>query len=77
MPDEDGVFLLPMTVNAAVALFHDIWIPRNLNMDEVVAVVLQVNTFRGRVGREQNADRRDVWMCLERGFDRLALVRRL
>ena len=75
MPDEDSIFLLSMTVDATVALFHDIWIPRNLDMDEVVAVVLQVNTFRGRVGREQNANRRNVRMRLERSFDRLALVR--
>ena len=56
MPDEDGVFLLSMTVYAAVALLHDIRIPRNLDMDEVITVVLEVDTFRGRVGREQDAN---------------------
>ena len=57
MPDEDGVFLLSMAVDTAVALLHDIRIPRNLDMDEVVTVVLEVDTFRGRVGREQDANR--------------------
>ena len=44
-------------------------------MDEVVAMVLQVDAFRGRVGRQQDANRRDVGMRLEGGFDDFALVR--
>ena len=50
--------LLPVTVNAAVALLHPIRVPRNFVMNELPAVILQVDAFGGSIGREQNADRR-------------------
>ena len=42
---DEGIMLLPMPVNTAVALLHSVWIPGNLKMNQTVAVVLQVNTF--------------------------------
>ena len=56
---------LPVTVNAAIALFHPIWVPRNFVMNELPAVILQVDAFGRSIRREQNADRRFGWIGLE------------
>ena len=48
---------LPVTVNAAIPLFHPIWVPRYFVMNELPAVILQVDAFGCGIRREQNADR--------------------
>jgi len=40
MPDEDFGFFLSMSINSTVPLFHDIRIPRDLDMDHVITVIL-------------------------------------
>ena len=76
MPDEHGVLLLAVPVDAAVALFHDVGIPRNLYVDEVVAVVLEVDPFRCSVGGKQDADGRHCRVGLKCCLDDLAFVGR-
>ncbi len=63
-----------MPVNAAVALFHAVRVPRYLVVDQPVAVQLEVDAFGRRVRGKQNANRADVGRSLERGFDALAFV---
>jgi len=58
--------LLTMAVNAAVALLHDVRIPGNLDVDQVIAVVLEVYAFGGGIGGQQDADGRNVRRSLER-----------
>src|SRR3990170_3915673 len=65
VPDEDLVLLLTMAVDTAIALFHDVRIPRNLDVNEEVTVILQVDTFGGGIGRQQDADGRDARVGLE------------
>ena len=55
MPNGRRLFL-PVAIDAAVALLHHVRIPRNLDVDEVVAVVLEVDALGGGIGREQDAD---------------------
>ena len=55
--DLDGV-MLAIAIDAAVALLQSIRIPRNLVMDESMAVVLKIDTFRRGVGGEQECARR-------------------
>ncbi|MNN06621.1 hypothetical protein D3C81_1194170 [compost metagenome] len=43
-------------------------------MDEIVTVVLQVNTFGSRIGRQQDTHRRNIRSRLESGFDYLSVV---
>ena len=74
MPDVDFLFLLTVAVDPAVALLHDVGIPWNLDMDQVIAVILEVDSFRSGIGRQQDSDRRHVRMCLEGRLDRFALV---
>lgn len=68
MPDIRRL-LLAMPVNATVALFHHVRIPGNLDVNEVVAVVLEVYALGRRIGGEQDADLRNIRRGLERGGD--------
>ena len=74
MPDFDGRVCLPMAVDASVALLHDIGIPRDFEMNHIMAVVLQIDAFGGGIRRNENAHAGYGRGGLERGFDGLALV---
>ena len=65
---------LAVTVDAAVALLQAIRVPGDLPVQQPVAVVLQVDALAGGVGREQDAQRVEVEVVLEDGFDVLAFV---
>ena len=52
--------LLAVAIDAAVALLHHVRVPGNLDVDQVVAVVLEVDAFRSGVGREQDANGRHI-----------------
>ena len=65
---------LSVAVDAAVALLEAVGIPRDLVVDQPVAVVLEVDALARRVCREQDPDRGLVGVGLERGFDPRALV---
>jgi len=43
---------LSMTVEASVALFQSVGVPGNFHVDDLVAVILQVNAFRGGISRK-------------------------
>src|SRR5688572_9762196 len=66
--------LLPVTVNAAIALFHPIWVPRDFVMNELPAVVLQIDAFGCSIRREQNADRRFGWVGLKRRLNAFTVL---
>ena len=68
MPDE-GRLGLAVTVNATIALLHHVRVPRNLDVDQIIAVVLEINTLGRGIGREQDAHGRHIWRGLERGGD--------
>ena len=67
--------LLPVAVDAPVALLQPVRVPRDFVVDEPVAVVLEVQAFGGGVGGEQDAHRADFGRRLEGGFDLFPLVR--
>lgn len=56
VPDQHFLFALSVAVDTPVALLHHIGVVGNLQVDEPIAVVLQVDAFRRRVGSEQDAD---------------------
>ena len=66
--------LLPVAVDAPVALLQPVRVPRDFVVDEPVAVVLEVQAFGGGVGGEQDAHRADFGSRLEGGFDILPLL---
>ena len=51
MPNQDFGVLLTVTIDAAVTLLHDVRIVRDLVW--AVAIILQVDAFGGRIGRER------------------------
>jgi hypothetical protein len=71
--DRDVIGALAVAVDAAVALLQPVGVPGDLVMNQVGAVVLQVDAFGGGVGREQDAHRRFRGCGLEGGLDTLAL----
>ena len=73
--DVDLRRLLPVAVDAPVALLHAVGVPRDFVVDQPGAVVLQVQPLAGGVGGEQDAHRADVGGGLEGGFDGLPVVR--
>ena len=56
MPDQHFLLALAVAVDTPVALFHHVGVVGNLQVDEPIAVVLQVDAFGCRVGGEQDAD---------------------
>ena len=74
VPDQHLFLALPVTVDTPVALLHHVGVVGDLQVDEAVAVVLQVDTFGGRIGGEQDADGGILGGCLEGRFDGLTLV---
>src|SRR5262249_49595762 len=45
---------LKLPVDPTVALLHAAWVPRDVEVEEVGAVVLEVDALSGRVGRDQD-----------------------
>ena len=66
--------LLAVAVDAAVALLHPVWVPGDFVVNELPAVILQVDAFGGSIGREQNADRRFTRVGLECRLDAFAVL---
>ena len=54
---EDLLGRLELAVDAAVALLEARWIPRQVEMDEVRAIGLQIDAFARRIGADQDAQR--------------------
>ena len=63
-----------MAVNAAVTLLHSIGVPRDLEVNQLGAMVLKVDAFRSGVCGQQDAHRRVSRPGLECSFDALALI---
>ena len=74
MVDQHLLGGLTVTVDATVALLQAVGVPRDLRVGEEVALALQRDAFRRRVGREQNADRIIGRRLLPLTLDPLALV---
>ena len=74
VPDEDFLLPLAVTVDPAVTLLHDVGIPRNFYMDQVVAMILKIDSFRSGVGRQQNPNRGYVRIRLKGRLDGFAFV---
>ena len=72
----DLVIGLELAVDAAVALLHAAGVPRNVEVEEVPAVGLEVEALAGGVGGDQDADRVFGRVAVERLLDLLALVGR-
>ena len=73
VPDQNFVMLLAMSIDPAVALLHDVRIVGNLDVDQAIAVVLQVDAFGRGVGGEQDTNIGILRVRLECGFDLLPL----
>ncbi|MDT4872418.1 hypothetical protein FQZ97_1076000 [compost metagenome] len=74
VPDQHLFFALSVTVDTTVTLLHHIGVVRDLQVNEAVTVVLQVDTFGGRIGGEQDADGGILGRCLEGCLDGLTLI---
>ena len=46
---------LQLAVDTAIALLHAAGVPGNIEMEQVPAVALEVQTFAGRVGGDEKA----------------------
>ena len=68
------VGFLAVAIHPPVALLHPIGIPGNFIMNQPAAIVLQVQTFRGGIGRQQNPHRRIFGISLKRCFNLLPVV---
>src|SRR5258708_40012370 len=67
---------IPLTVaiHPTVALLHTIRVPRDLVMDQLAKMILQVEALRGGISRKQDPNWGVRRICLESGFDPLAVV---
>ena len=74
MVDVHLIGLLPMPVHAAVALFHSVWIPGNLIVDQLGTVILQVDPFRRCICSKKDTHRGFNWVGLECSLDSLAVL---
>ena len=65
---------LKFTVNAPIPLFQAAGVPRDIVVEKVVAVGLEVEAFPGGVGGEENADRIGGRVGVEGRFDGFPLI---
>src|ERR1039457_3074034 len=65
----DDLFALELAVDAAVALLHSGGVPGNVEMEEVSAVVLEVNAFAGGIGGDENAEGVEIGRSVEGTLD--------
>ncbi|MNZ92630.1 hypothetical protein D3C78_1116600 [compost metagenome] len=65
MPNHHLFLTLAMAVDTTVALLHDVGVVRDFQVNKVVTVVLQVDTFGSGVGGQQDAYGGNVWSGLE------------
>src|SRR5690606_1296460 len=66
---------LAVAVDAAVPLFETNGREGNLDVDQPVAMFMQVDALRCGIGSEQNAHRRDLWVVEELLVDAVPLRR--
>src|SRR5436305_13923288 len=72
--DIDDGCSLAMAINAAIALLQTVGVPGNLVVNEMGAVILQVNTFGSGIGGQQDTHGRFGRVSLECSFNRLSLM---
>ena len=65
----DDLFALELAVDATVALLHAGRIPRDVEMEEIGAVVLEVHAFARGIRGDQNAQRVEIGRGVEGLFD--------
>ena len=73
--DADLISVLTVTVDTAVPLLETVRVPRDLVVDEVAAIVLEVEPFGGRIGGEEDAYGVRRWVHLEVPLDHLPYVK--
>ena len=71
---EDIVMRLKFAVDAAVPLFHAAGIPRDIEVKQIPAVGLKVETFTSGVSRNEDADGMLARFGVEGQLDRLAFL---
>ena len=64
---------LELAVDPAVALLHPARVPGDVDVEEVVAMRLEVQALAGRVGGDQDADGVELRVGVEGPLDLLAL----
>jgi len=64
---------LTVAIHPAVTLLHAVRIPRDLVMDELPAVILEVDALRRCIGGEQDANGGILGIGLKSGFDAFAI----
>ena len=45
VPNQNLALLLPMPIDPAVTLLHDVWVVGNLDVDQAITIILQIDTF--------------------------------
>ena len=68
----DALLALELPVDAAVPLLHAAGVPGDVEVEEVGAVVLEVDALAGRVGRDEDAERVVGRLGVERGLQLFA-----
>ena len=66
---------LELPVDAAVALFEATGVPGQVEMEQVPAVGLKVETLPGCIGRNEDSERVLRRLFVERGLDGIAVIR--
>jgi hypothetical protein len=74
VPDQNFVMLLAVSIDPAISLLHDVGIVGNLDVDQAIAVVLQIDAFGRGIGGEQDTNIGIFRIRLKCGFDLLALL---
>ena len=67
----DFAFALKLTIDAPIALLHSAWIPGHVEVKQIRAIVLKINSFPCCIGRNQNSQRMLGRIAIERLFDEL------
>src|SRR5438132_8914481 len=60
---------LQLSIDAAVALLQPAWVPRNVEMKEIVTVTLQIYAFPSGVGCNQDSKRMFLRVRIESAFN--------
>ena len=69
---KDIVLWLKLSIDSPISLFHPTGVPGYVKMKKIMAIGLEIETFAGRIGGNQNAKRMLFRIGIERLFDFLA-----
>ena len=66
---------LELTIDTAIALLQSGGVPRQVEMNQIGAIALEVDAFAGRISADQNAQRLNIGIRVERSFHLFPSIR--